>query len=71
MTNQRKNYMKATVWTETLKVTFEGGIVGGVVDTFGYLTLEQQKKAMAKMQEILERRTAKEAEKLQAEQAAQ
>ena len=71
MTSQRKNYMKATVWTETLKVTFEGGIVGGVVDTFGYLTLEQQKKAMAKMQEILERRTAKEAEKLQAEQAAQ
>ena len=71
MTSQRKNYMKATVWTETLKVTFEGGIVGGVVDTFGYLTLEQQKKAMAKMQEILERRTAKEAEKLQTEQAAQ
>lgn len=71
MTSQRKNYMKATVWTETLKITFEGGIVGGVVDTFGYLNLEQQKKAMAKMQEILERRTAKEAEKLQAEQAAQ
>ena len=65
MTSQRKNYMKATVWTETLKITFEGGIVGGVVDTFGYLTLEQQKKAMAKMQEILERRTAKEAEQLQ------
>ena len=71
MTSQRKNYMKATVWTETLKITFEGGIVGGVVDTFGYLTLEQQKKAMAKMQEILERRTVKEAEQLQTEQAAQ
>lgn len=71
MANQRKNYMKATVWTENLKVTFEGGIVGGVVDTFGYLTLEQQKKAMAKMQEILERRTAKEAENIQNAQVAQ
>lgn len=68
MTNQRKNYMKATVWTETLKVTFEGGIVAGVVDTFSYLTLEQQKRAMAKMQEILERRLSKESQNSQHEQ---
>ncbi len=60
------NYLKATVWTPTIKMNFEGGRIAGTVEIFGTLDADQRAKALELMNRrhtyLTERETAKQQE---------
>lgn len=52
MPKQPDNKMKVQLWREGLSAKFEGTCLGATIEAFRFLNVEQQKRALEKMQEI-------------------
>lgn len=53
------NKMKVQLWRDGLSAKFEGTLLGATIESFRFLNVQQQERALEKMQEILEHRVAK------------
>lgn len=47
-----QNKMKVQLWRDGLSAKFEGTCLGATIEAFRFLNIEQQKRALEKMQEI-------------------
>lgn len=54
---------RVKVWLPAYTVELDGGVQGCVIDMFSYLPVEQQKSALAKIQERHQKALDREAEK--------